>query len=469
MGRQSGRWFRIAVAAGFALGVLLLVTTIYTFRYVVRHLIFDHLSSDAAQFVAQLEHAARTENPADGAALARMLDAVARQRTDEIAWIRIADQGGRILGAPAGSSEETLPPAVVESLLIRRAPTVVEARTSPRGEVLVVTLPFRYQFPDERVARARPRQTAGQPRFKIAELALYVESSAGVFWPLRRALVISLAAAVALLVAMTVFALQFRQYVRAKQAEQQLAIARRVQQDLLPPSSAGGAGIDFAVEFLPYSEVGGDYYDVFPASSSEVAVVLGDVAGKGLPAALLMGVVHGAVRGAAAHWTSADLAERAQHLNELLCSRTAGNRYVTLFWATVDTASQTLRYVNAGHVPPLVARRSADGTTEVERLEAGGPVLGLLPDAPFLAGETRFGDGDLLIAFSDGLSEATNASDEEYGGTRVAEAVSTQLGRPPADILARILESVSAFRGSEPLHDDLSLLVVRAGPTPAGS
>jgi serine phosphatase RsbU (regulator of sigma subunit) len=207
---------------------------------------------------------------------------------------------------------------------------------------------------------------------------------------------------------------------------------------------------------------------VFPASSSEVAVVLGDVAGKGLPAALLMGVVHGAVRGAAAHWTSADLAGRAQHLNELLCSRTAGNRYVTLFWGAVDTASQKLRYVNAGHVPPLLARRSADGAVEVERLEAGGPVLGLLPDAPFLAGETHFGNGDLLIAFSDGLSEATNASDEEYGSTRVAEAVSSHLGQPPAEVLARILESVSAFRGREPLHDDLSLLVVRAGSTPAG-
>jgi serine phosphatase RsbU (regulator of sigma subunit) len=469
MGRQSGRWFRVAVAAGFALGVLLLITTIYTFRYVVRHLIFDHLSSDAGQIVSQLENAARTETPADGAALVRMLDAVARQRTDEVAWIRIADQGGRILGAVAGISGETLPPAVVESLLVRRAPSVVEARTSPRGEVLVVTLPFRYQFPDERVARALPRETAGQPRFKIAELALYVESSAGVFWPLRRALVISLAAAIALLVAMTVFALQFRQYVRAKQAEQQLAIARRVQHDLLPPSSAGGSGIDFAVEFLPYSEVGGDYYDVFPVSSSEVAVVLGDVAGKGLPAALLMGVVHGAVRGAAARWTSADLAERAQHLNELLCSRTAGNRYVTLFWGSVDTAAHKLRYVNAGHVPPLLARRSADGTAEVERLEAGGPVLGLLPDAPLLAGETHFGDGDVLIAFSDGLSEAANASDEEYGSTRVAEVISTHLGRPPADILARILESVSAFRGSEPLHDDLSLLVVRAGPAAASS
>lgn len=469
MKRHSSRWFRVAVATGFLLGLLLLADTIYTFRSVVRPLVLDRLSNEAGQLVSQLENAARTENPADGAALARLIETVGRQRSDEVAWIRIVDQGGRLLAAVSGASDVPLPQTVLESIVTNRAQRVIETRATPRGEVLVVTLPFRFQFLDERGARALQRETTGQPRFKIAEVALYLDGAAGVFWPLRRALVISLAAAIALLAAMTVFALQFRHYVQVKQAEEQLAIARRVQQDLLPLECSGCGGVDFAVEFLPFSEVGGDYYDVFRVSNGDVALVLGDVAGKGLPAALLMGVVHGAVRGASARWTSADHAGLAEHLNELLCSRTAGNRYVTLFWGSVDTSGHTLRYVNAGHVPPLLVRRTSDGGVEVERLEEGGSVLGLMPGVTFRAGETRFSDGDLLVAFSDGLSEATNARDEEFGSERVFDTVADHLGRPTGEILARVLESARAFRGSEPLRDDLCLLVVRARSAVADS
>ena len=179
-----------------------------------------------------------------------------------------------------GASDLPLPETVWQSIVTNRAQRVIETRTAPRGEVLVVALPFRFQFLDERGARALQRETTGQPRIQIAEVALYVEGAAGVFWPLRRALAISLAAAIALLASMTVFTLQFRHYLQAKQAEEQLAIARRVQQDLLPLECSGCGAIEFAVEFLPFSEVGGDYYDVFRVSDGEVALVVGDVAGK---------------------------------------------------------------------------------------------------------------------------------------------------------------------------------------------
>jgi serine phosphatase RsbU (regulator of sigma subunit) len=469
MKRYSSRWFRVAVAAGFVLGLLLLADTIYTFRYVVRPLVMDRLSNEAGQLVSRLENDARTGNPADGQALSRIMEAAGRQRADEIAWIRVLDQAGRALAAVSGASDQPLPQTVLEPIVSNRSQRILETRPTDRGEVLVVTLPFRYQFPDERATRALRRDTTGQPRFKIAEVALYVEGAAGVFWPLRRALAISLAASIALLAAMVALAVQFRRYVQAKQAEEQLAIARRVQQDLLPLECSGCEGIEFAVKFLPFSEVGGDYYDVFRVSDGEVALVLGDVAGKGLPAALLMGVVHGAVRGASTGGTGADHAELAEHLNEILCSRIAGNRYVTLFWGSVDTSGHTLRYVNAGHVPPLLVRRTADGGVEVERLETGGPVVGLLPGASFRAGETRFGDGDLLVAFSDGLSETTNANDEEFGSERVSDAVAAHFDRPTEEVVARVLESAAAFRGSEPLQDDLCLLVVRAGAAVTGT
>jgi hypothetical protein len=459
---HAARWFRLAVAAGFALGVLLLLDTIYTFRYVVRYLVFDHLTAEAGHIVSGIEAAARSGPPAGREALAALLEGVCRARPDQVAWIRVADQDGRVLAGTSGTGGEPLPAAGFASILEGRDPHVSASRATPRGEVLVVMLPFRFQFPEERAARAEQRG-AGQPRFKIAETALYLDGAAGVFWPLRRALAISLTAAAALLAAMTVLTVQFRRYVQARQIEQQLAVARVVQRELLPQASDVFGSLDFAVEFTPASEVGGDFYDLFRVANGGIALVLGDVAGKGLPAAILMGVIHGAVRAASARWTGTNHAELAAYVNDLLCSRTAGNRYVTLFWGSIDADGRTLRYVNAGHLPPLLFRRDAAGGVAVEPLEEGGPVVGLMPDAPYRVGEVRLDAGDLLVAFSDGLSEAANAVDEEFGSERVISAVTARLDRPPADVLAGILESARAFTAGEPPRDDLCVLVVRAG------
>lgn len=457
----SARWFRVAVGAGFALGLLLLADTIYTFRFVVRHLVFDHLATEAGQFVSHLETESRAASPEDGPGLAALLDGFAGGRPAEVAWIRVADQRGRILAASAGAPPGQLRRPVLEDMLGGRSQRVIAEGIGPRGELAAVTLPFRYQFPGERAARAaQPGQ--GQPRFKIAEVALYLEGASGVFWPLRRALAINLLGAVALLAAMTVLTLQFRRYVQARQVEQQLALARTVQQELLPQECEGCGTLDFSVTFTPASEVGGDFYDLFRVSDRDVALVLGDVAGKGLPAAILMGVIHGAIRAASARWTGSNHDELAAYVNDLLCGRTAENRYVTLFWGSIDTTANTLRYVNAGHLPPLLFRRGPAGVA-VERLEEGGPVLGLLPGVGYRTGETELAAGDILVAFSDGLSEAANAQDEEFGVDRVIEAVRPLAGRPPADVLDAVLTSVRAFIGSEPLRDDLCVLVVRAG------
>lgn len=462
--RRTGRWFRPAVAVGFLLGALLLVDTVYTFRYVVRPLVLDHVASEAGLLVSQIELAARAENPEDGAALAAMIGAVARERPDRVAWIRIADQDGHVLAAAGTPDGRPLPQAEREAVVARRVQQVARTRVTPGGEVLVVTLPFRYQFPGERGGRTPQQAGGGQPRFKLAETALVIEGAAGVFWPLRRALAINLAAAIALLAAMAVFALQFRRYVQARQVEEQLAVARRVQQQLLPRSCDDCTNLDFAVAFEPAHEVGGDFYDIFKTAHGDIALVLGDVAGKGLPAAILMGVVHGAVRAVAAGWTGTNHAALAGHLNELLRSSTADNRYVTLFWGAINTAEGRLRYVNAGHLPPLLLRRGADGRVAVERLEDGGPVLGLLPFAAYQAGEVQLREGDLLVAYSDGLSEANNAADEELGTDRVVAAAESHFGRTSAEVVSRLVQLAREFAGRQPLRDDLTLLVVRAGP-----
>jgi sigma-B regulation protein RsbU (phosphoserine phosphatase) len=460
--QHSVRWFLVAVAAGFVLGLLLLVDSIYTFRFVVRPLVFDHLAAEAGQLVSGVEVAAGAASPADGRALTTLIGSATRLRSEEVAWIRIADQDGRILAAAGDASHDPLPRAAVDALVAGRAQRIAETRSVARGDVVVVTLPFRFQFPNERAARSLQQGGSGQPRFKIAEAALYTEGASGPFWPLRRALAVSLAGAIALLGAMTMFTLQLRPYLQAREVEQQLAVARRVQEELLPKECPGCGALDFAVEFVPALNVGGDFYDVFRLANGDVALVLGDVAGKGLPAAILMGVVHGAVRTASAAWTGANHSELTGHLNDLLYSRTAANRYVTMFWGFIDSDGQTLRYVNAGHLPPILLR-PGDSGVQVERLEEGGPVLGLLPGTPYAMGQARLQRGDLVVAFSDGLSEATGATDEEFGTDRVIEAATRHLGRPPADVLAGILQSALAFTGGAPLKDDVSLLVVRAG------
>ena len=458
------RWFQAAVAVGFLLGILLAVSTVYTFRYVVRHLVLDHVAVRAGQVVSGLETVARTAEVPDAGALAATIEAFRREHGQEVAWIRIADQQGTVLAATVGAGRERLPSDRVDAIIGGRAQQATEPRATPLGDTLVVTLPFRFQFPEERIARTAPEPGRGQPRFKLAETALYVEGAAGMFWPLRRALLISLAAAVALLGAMTVLALQFRRYVQAREIEQQLIVARSVQRELLPRECPGCAGLAFAVECLPVFDVGGDFYDIFRVPNGDIALVLGDVSGKGLPAALLMGVTHGAIRAASAWWTRANHAELASQLNELLCERTAGSRYVTLFWGFVDGDGRTFRYVNAGHPAPLLLRPGPDGGFEVERLDAGGTVVGLLRGAAYAAGEVALRDGDLLIAFSDGLTETTNAADEEFGSDRVIAAAGGCTDRLPRGVLAAILESARGFAGGQPFRDDLTLLVVRAGP-----
>jgi hypothetical protein len=150
--RHSARWFRAAVAAGFLLG--LLVDTIYTFRYVVRHLVLGHVASEAGQLVSRLENEARVEGPTDPPALVKMLEAVRRERPDGVAWIRIADQEGWMLAASGGGSQEPVPRAALDAIITSRAQRTTVTRATPRGELLVVTLPFRDQFPEERAARA---------------------------------------------------------------------------------------------------------------------------------------------------------------------------------------------------------------------------------------------------------------------------------------------------------------------------
>ena len=163
-----------------------------------------------------------------------------------------------------------------------------------------------------------------------------------------------------------------------------MEIARQVQSKLLPNPALQLSGVKISTEYKPSEQVGGDFYDAFSNETTGTAVVMGDVSGKGIPAALLMGVIHGAVR--TAMWQSAAAAheEESQKLNRLLCEHASGNQFASMFWCVYDEPLNSLRYVNAGHCPPLLLRNRG-GKLVTTRLDKGGPVLGLLLDATYEA------------------------------------------------------------------------------------
>jgi sigma-B regulation protein RsbU (phosphoserine phosphatase) len=202
---------------------------------------------------------------------------------------------------------------------------------------------------------------------------------------------------------------------------------------------------------------------VFESPDGKIALVCGDVSGKGIPAALLMGVLHGAVR--SVDWYDSPPAHEAatRRLNRMLCDRASDARFACLFWGYYDARSERLHYINAGHCAPLLVRPCRE-STEVRTLSDGGPVLGLLRGARFEQSCVDIGPGDLLILYSDGVVEATNANGEEFGEERLRSLVAGVAERTPDEIRTAVAEAVLGFTQSTEVADDLTLLAVRFGP-----
>jgi sigma-B regulation protein RsbU (phosphoserine phosphatase) len=286
-----------------------------------------------------------------------------------------------------------------------------------------------------------------------------------ILWPIRRNLIINSAAAFALLVTVALTAAGFRSYIRGRQLEQQLELAREVQANLLPGEVNRQGGTQVAAEYHPAEEVAGDFYDIFETPAG-TALVIGDVSGKGVPAALLVGVIHGAVR--SGRWSES----RASHehetaaLNHLLCERASQNLFATMFWSYGDAQTGTVNYVTAGHCPPILAS-IRDGKPELKRLDVGGTVLGLLPEATYVQGQIAVEPGDLIVLYSDGLVEATSTAGEEFGERRLTTLLLECIEYTPAKIQARILSAVRDFLGPNSAQDDLTCVVARFGTAAA--
>lgn len=237
--------------------------------------------------------------------------------------------------------------------------------------------------------------------------------------------------------------------------ERELELATEIQQRFQPSEAPKMDGYELqGISFSCY-EIGGDYYDFIKMQDGKMLIALGDVSGKGTAAALLMSSVHAAIHAQVA--ANRPLAEMIKSVNIYLAENTPANRFVTMFIAILDPQTGNLSYINAGHNPPLVGR--TDGT--VEQLTSGGLPLGLLSMADYEAAETSLSKGEAILVYSDGVSEANNIREEEFGMERLIEVFRRNLGASAAGIRDKVESSLSAFTQTAPANDDITLVLVK--------
>jgi hypothetical protein len=241
-----------------------------------------------------------------------------------------------------------------------------------------------------------------------------------------------------------------------------LQIAKEIQEWLLPASPPQVPGLEIAFATRPANTVAGDYYDVFaracPDSDNPTFLIaIADVAGKSVPAAMLMATLQASLKTLSS--IPGSLTELVSRMNRYACSNSQnGRRFTTAFIAEFDPASHRLTYVNAGHNNPILRRRSG----LIERLEVGGLPLGIMEVAPYQSGEVTMQTGDWLVAFTDGVIEAENILQQEYGEQRFLAMLHSGVMLTPAMLLNSILLDLDRFVGGAPQHDDVTCVLLRA-------
>jgi phosphoserine phosphatase RsbU/P len=248
-----------------------------------------------------------------------------------------------------------------------------------------------------------------------------------------------------------------REAAQRERMNREVEIAREVQQRLFPQRIPEIAGVGLAGMCRPASEVGGDYYDLIEMEDGHLGFAIGDVSGKGISASLIMASLRASLRGLILN-DPGDLAQMMQKVNRLVYEASSSSRYATFFFAVLDPQTREFRYVNAGHNPPVLVKQLSG---ELRRLEACGPVVGLLPFAAYQTGSLILEPGDLLIAYTDGISEAMTAEDEEWGETRMLEAVPRWPAASAAEVLEQVFRAADEFTAGAEQHDDMTLLVMK--------
>jgi Stage II sporulation protein E (SpoIIE) len=474
MPRKHSQWkFGLVLGIGALIALALCVQCVRTYLYTDAVLVPQEAGHEAVRQVGLLSASARSAGISEPRNLGPAIERAMESSSDRVLWMRVLDLQNNVLaqgGHPEGTAR--IPPRWWER--VQNHDKVGSLIDTSEGKAFVVMLPLRMPRPphpsegeggaDRQYGVAEASRgtqpgshegSAGDRRSgNVLEVAISLKAVASAFEGLRQNLIVGLIAAIALLVSLAVIGLRAPHYVRGKYLESELQLAKRVQSDLQPKPHSVSPHLEFAASAVAADHIGGDFYDIFEEKSGKVAIVLGDVSGKGVPAALLVSVLHGAIRSSTA--TQHEMA--CERINRMLCERTACERFATLFWGVFDPAKSILRYVNAGHVAPILVRQDSNA---VERLREGGPVLGLLPSARYSAGETKIEAGDRLILYSDGISEATNDHDEEFGEARIADIVSKGPDSSPERVCDRIVGQVNAFARFGVPQDDRTLMVIK--------
>ncbi len=242
-----------------------------------------------------------------------------------------------------------------------------------------------------------------------------------------------------------------------RDTHQQLELAREVQSRLLPLRLPSVPGLDFSGDSRPAGEVLGDFFDFVPLPEGDLGVVVGDVSGKGIPAAIVMAGIQISFRSLARDH-SRHVAALVKEVNRLVYNVSPPNFYATMFYGEVNPTSGRLTYINAGHEPPLLIRRR--GST-VERLRTGGTVIGLTTRSRYEVGTTFMDPGDLLIAFTDGITEALDDEGADLRDAGIVEAVRNCAGGRANEVVEAILEAVDRFTGGADPADDRTVVALR--------
>ncbi|HYA18279.1 MAG TPA: SpoIIE family protein phosphatase [Bryobacteraceae bacterium] len=249
-------------------------------------------------------------------------------------------------------------------------------------------------------------------------------------------------------------------YAEAEQARRLMARdleqAAEIQKGILPAQAPRVPGLDVAGHNAPCRTVGGDYFDFYRRGPDKLAMFLGDVSGKGMPASLLMMGLQARVQ-VLIEDAAESLGEMMTKLNRITSAHCPANRFISLFFCILDGATGEVTFCNAGHNPPVLVR--ANG--EHELVKGGGPVIGLLPSIDYKEHRLQLEPGDLLVIYSDGVTEAVNAANEQFGVARLADIVAAQREKSAGEIVSTVNSAVETFTGGAPQSDDITLIVAR--------
>ncbi len=250
----------------------------------------------------------------------------------------------------------------------------------------------------------------------------------------------------------------FKGALEKQRMEDELNIAREIQQGLLPEKIPSIPEFDIAALTISSKEVGGDYYDIITRQNGEYILAIGDVSGKGTPAALLMANVQAALRALAPHCTS--VSETTGQINDLTCANTrSGSKFITFFWGILDAKMHQFRFSNAGHNPPFLLRKN--GTTEI--LEEGGLILGVFKTAtPYSESSVTLSPGDVLVMYTDGVSEAMNQNEDQFTEEKLEAVLKESTHLSAKEIIKKVQQALESHTRGTPQSDDITLLVLKA-------